>query len=88
MKVELISDLYEVEDLSYDFIADQLFRYLNSDQQLEFASSLARTFDIDIEAIWLNGGLEPEEIVKEADYYFSDIIQKDFIDWIYKNYDL
>ena len=88
MKVEIISDLCEVEGLSYETVANELFQYLNSDQKLDFATSLSQTFDIDIEDIWLDGGMDLEEIVKEADYYFSDIIQKDFIDWIYRNYDI
>ena len=88
MKVEIISDLCEVEGLSYETVANELFQYLNSDQKLDFANSLARTFDIDIEDIWLDGGLDSEDIVKESDYYFSSTVQKDFIDWIYKNYEL
>lgn len=88
MKVEIISDLCEVEGLSYDTVSNGLFQYLNSDQRLDFANSLANTFDIDIEDIWLDGGMDSEDIVKESDYYFSDTVQKDFIDWIYKNYDL
>lgn len=88
MKVEIISDLCEVEGLSYETVANELFQYLNSDQKLDFATSLARSFDIDIEDIWLDGGLDSEELIKEADYYFSSTVQKDFIDWIYRNYDI
>ena len=88
MKVEIISDLCEVEGLSYETIANELFQYLNSDQRLDFATSLARVFDIDINEIWDDGGIDSEDIVKEADYYFSTTVQKDFIDWIYKNYDI
>ena len=88
MKVQVISDLYEVENISYETITNELFQYLNSDQLLDFATSLANTFDIDIEAVWLADGINPEDIVKESDYYFSDAIQKDFIEWVYKNYDI
>lgn len=88
MKVQVISDLCEVEGLPYDIVSGELFQYLSSDQLLDFATSLANTFDIDIEAVWLADGINPEDIVKESDYYFSDTIQKDFIDWIYKNYDI
>lgn len=86
MKVAIISDLVEVEGYTYQYVLDSLFQYLNTDQAVEFAYDFERIHDLDIENMTMQEAIDqdiitPEMVINEADQYFSDYVQQDFIDF-------
>ena len=85
MRVQIISDLVEVEGYTPKYVLDSLFQYLTTDQALEFAYDFERIYDLDIQSMTMQEAIDqdiitPEMVINEADQYFSDYVQRDFID--------
>lgn len=84
MNVGLITDLYEVENYTPHQVLYSLFKYLSKEQQLDFANHTKNIYGLNVEDAFWTEVIRPEEVLEEADQFFSNFVQKDFINYFLK----
>ena len=84
MRVELISDLCEIDGWEWDYVLDSFYDYLTEDQRIKFAREIEMVFNLDVDSMTIQEAIDEdivsaESILLVADTHFNNFVHKDFI---------